>query len=210
MSKTYYDSRFISKMDQRSRVNLINSLTGFKSVSLIGTINSQKRTNLAIFSQLVHVGADPPLIGVLFRPNTVKRDTLENIQSEKIFTLNHIDSSFYKKAHHTSARWNSSEFESCDLTPEYLNSFKAPFVEESSLKLGLEFKEQLDVKVNGTHLVIGEIMQIHIEENIIGDDGFVDLEKGGIITSSGLDSYHVTNRIARLSYAKPNAEPKEL
>jgi hypothetical protein len=35
-------------------------------------------------------------------------------------------------------------------------------------------------------------------------DGFVDIEKAGSIAGAGLDSYHTTKRLERLSYAKPN------
>lgn len=42
------------------------------------------------------------------------------------------------------------------------------------------------------------------------NDGYVDVEKVGAIAVSGLDSYHETRRIARLSYAKPGVEPKEI
>ena len=38
------------------------------------------------------------------------------------------------------------------------------------------------------------------------DDGFVDIEKANSITCSGLDSYHKTIQLDRLSYAKPNLE----
>jgi hypothetical protein len=41
-------------------------------------------------------------------------------------------------------------------------------------------------------------------------DGFVDLEKAGTLTCSGLDSYHKTARIARLSYAKPDQVPLQI
>jgi hypothetical protein len=36
------------------------------------------------------------------------------------------------------------------------------------------------------------------------DDGFIDLEKANTITCSGLDSYHKTIQLDRLSYAKPD------
>ena len=42
------------------------------------------------------------------------------------------------------------------------------------------------------------------------EDGFVDIEKAGSMTVSGLDSYHKTNRIARLSYAKTDSPLKEI
>ena len=47
-------------------------------------------------------------------------------------------------------------------------------------------------------------------KSFIENDGFIDLEKAGSVTVSGLDSYHVTKKLARLSYAKSDKFPQEL
>ena len=87
--KTFSRSE-VDSLERFFRTNLINSLTGFKSVALLGTVGKSGQENLAIFSQIIHVGATPPLLGVLFRPPSVPRHTLENIQREHYFTVNHI------------------------------------------------------------------------------------------------------------------------
>ncbi|MFN6039875.1 MAG: flavin oxidoreductase, partial [Bacteroidota bacterium] len=69
----------ILSFEQRYRATFINSIGGFKSVALIGTKNSSGQTNLAIFNSLVHIGANPPLLGFIVRPDSVERHTLENI-----------------------------------------------------------------------------------------------------------------------------------
>jgi hypothetical protein len=58
--------------------------------------------------------------------------------------------------------------------------------------------------------VVGEIIEIIVPDGMIGDDGYVDSEDVGTVAISGLDGYHETKRIARLSYAKPGIDPKEL
>ena len=191
-------------LDKNKRVHLINSLGGFKSVSLVGTSDLEGNTNLAIFSSIFHIGANPPLIGLIFRPSPPERNTFNNIINTGYFTLNHINESIYK----TSARYDQdvSEFEKTGLTPEFKDHFFAPYVSESKIQLGVEFKEKIDISVNNTTLIIGEIIHIYIPEEIINEDGFVDIEKANTITCSGLDSYHKTVQLDRLSYAKPNLE----
>jgi flavin reductase (DIM6/NTAB) family NADH-FMN oxidoreductase RutF len=195
-------------LDKNKRVHLINSLGGFKSVSLVGTSDLEGNTNLAIFSSIFHIGANPPLIGLIFRPSPPERNTFNNIINTGYFTLNHINESIYKQAHQTSARYDQdvSEFEKTGLTPEFKDHFFAPYVSESKIQLGVEFKEKIDISVNNTTLIIGEIIHIYIPEDIINEDGFVDIEKANTITCSGLDSYHKTVQLDRLSYAKPNLE----
>ncbi|MGB3779506.1 MAG: flavin reductase family protein [Tunicatimonas sp.] len=199
----------IDGLERFFRTNLINSVTGFKSVALIGTKSEAGQENLAIFSQIIHVGANPPLVGILFRPDKVERHTLENIRSTREFTINHIRPEFVKQAHYTAARWEESEFAACDLTPEYKDEFLAPFVGEASVKMGLKFAEEQQL-VNETVLVVGEIQQLHVPDHCLGDDGFVDLECAQSVTCSGLDSYHSTQKLVRLSYAKPNQPLKEI
>jgi hypothetical protein len=50
------------------------------------------------------------------------------------------------------------------------------------------------------------IEYFYLPENCLHEDGFIDLEKANTITCSGLDSYHKTIQLDRLSYAKPDKE----
>jgi len=74
------------------------------------------------------------------------------------------------------------------------------------VQLGIEFKEKIDIAINNTTLIISEIKQIYVPDDCVNADGFIDLEKANTITCSGLDSYHKTVQLDRLSYAKPNLE----
>lgn len=198
----------LEKMEKQTLVHLINSLGGFKSVALVGTSDKQGNTNLSVFSSFFHIGANPPLLGMIFRPSPPERDSMRNILDTGFYTINHINEGIYRQAHQTSARYNRevSEFDAAGLGKEYKNDFFAPFVLQSNIQLGIEFKEKIDISINNTTLIIGEIVQIFIPENCLSDDGFVNLEKANTITCSGLDSYHKTLQLDRLSYAKPYKE----
>jgi flavin reductase (DIM6/NTAB) family NADH-FMN oxidoreductase RutF len=204
------DATDFEKMERRFRATFFNSLNGFKSVNLIGTINPFGQTNLAIFNSLFHLGANPPLIGLVVRPHTVERHTLENIIAVKEFTINQISEDFYRNAHQTAANYpkDVSEFDECGLTAEYHESCQAPFVGESRVKFALDFIEQKPIELNNTSIIIGQIKAVLIADNLISEDGFVNLEKAGTITCSGLDAYYAVKKIARLSYAKPETLPQ--
>ncbi|RYF96590.1 MAG: flavin oxidoreductase, partial [Chitinophagaceae bacterium] len=75
----------LMEMEQRKRAHLINSVGGFKSVCLIGTTDNAAQTNLAIFSSIVHIGANPPLICFIMRPDSVERHTLANILETGVY-----------------------------------------------------------------------------------------------------------------------------
>lgn len=198
------------KEDNPFRRNFFNGLSGFKSVNLIGTADVSGRSNLALFSQVFHVGANPPLVGILFRPDTVIRHTLDNIFDTGFFTLNQISSNFYKKAHWTSARWEASEFEATGLKEEFLNGFFAPFVHESKLKMSCRLVETQTIKANQTLLVVGGIEDVYLEDESLRPDGSIDLNLLDTVTVSGLDEYHVGVKLARLTYARPNQQVEEI
>jgi flavin reductase (DIM6/NTAB) family NADH-FMN oxidoreductase RutF len=210
--KSHINRIDIERMEQRYRAALINSVTGFKSVSLIGTENNQQQSNLAIFSSVVHLGAHPPLIGLIVRPDSAERHTLSNIEDTGFYTINHIHSQFYKSAHQSSARYekSQSEFDECGLTRDYKDGFSAPYVMESHLQMGIQFRQRINIEINTTILIIGEIQHLYLDPAVISKEGFVDLEQLGSLTCSGLDSYHLTQRLSRLSYAKPGVALQEL
>ncbi len=206
--ETHLSYNDLIAMEKRLRGNLINSAGGFKSVCLIGTIDKAGQTNLAIFSSIVHLGASPPLIAFIVRPDSVERNTLDNILETGYYTINHLNESIYVKGHQTSARYPKeiSEFDAVSLTTVYKDEFLAPYVKESNIQLGIKFKERTDLTINGTILIIGQIEHIYFPKECLCEDSFLDLEKANSITCSGLDSYHKTMRLERLSYAKVNKE----
>lgn len=202
----------IVNMETQQRAAFMNSLTGFKSASLIGTIDSNHHINLSIFSSVTHLGSNPALIGFISRPNTTERHTFENILETKYYTINHINKDIYKQAHQTSARYpkNISEFDATGLTPEFISGMAAPYVKESHIKYGLEYIESHELKINNTVLVIGKVIDVIIPESCLLQNGAIDIEQAETITISGLDCYHTTNRIARLSYAKTDKMAVEI
>ncbi|MCB0628286.1 MAG: flavin reductase [Saprospiraceae bacterium] len=198
----------IRQLGKRYRARLINSLSGFKSVNLVGTVDRQGRPNCAIVSSVIHLGADPALMGFIMRPVSVTRDTYDNIMQTGYYTFNHITEGIFPQAHQTSARYPAgvSEFEAVGLHAEFTSNFPAPFVAESPVKIGLQFREKIDIQLNGTILIIGEIQEIYYPDDCLQQDGYLDIEKAGSITVSGLDAYHSTHKLARLSYAKMDRE----
>ncbi|MCG8394751.1 MAG: flavin reductase family protein [Pseudomonadales bacterium] len=195
----------LNDLPRRQRVNLVNSLSGFKSANLLGTRSGRGQENLSMVSSCFHIGADPALMGMIIRPHSVDRHSLEYLTDTGVYTLNQVHADMVIPAHQTAARYPRavSEFAATGLTPDYLPGFPAPFVAESRIRLGLYVKEIQTLKINDTVLVIGAIEHIRLPAYALGGDGYVDIERAGTVALSGLDSYHTTQRQARWSYAKP-------
>ncbi|CAM3755152.1 MULTISPECIES: flavin reductase family protein [Pseudoalteromonas] len=200
----HFTKQQLNELAPRFRTQLINSLSGFKSANLIGTQDKLGNTNLAIVSSVFHLGAHPPLVGMIMRPHSVPRHTFENIIETGVYTINQVNSEIYSQAHQTSARYDrdESEFDATGLKTEYLNDFDAPFVLQSRLKYAVNLVEHQHLAINGTELVIGEIIDLHVDGAAVQEDGFIDLMSIQTVAVSGLDSYHTTQALSRLPYAK--------
>ena len=192
----------IETLETRYRTSLINSLSGIKSANLIGTISSDGTPNCAVFSSVVHLGADPAMMGMVVRPNVVPRHTLDNLQSTKTFTINHIGESFYEKAHITSARTEQNEFDMVGLTPRYIDNFSAPFVSESAVQIGLEWVRTVEITENGTHFVIGRVVHIGVDDALVLESGDIDLNAANSVGVMGLYTYQSLSKLQTLPYAK--------
>ena len=196
-------------MDKVIRLKIINSITGIKPANLIGTIDHDKLTNLAVFSSVVHLGSQPPLLGFIARPKTQDSGhTLRNIEEKGVYTINHIHPEFIERAHYTSAKFdkNISEFDRCGFSEEYIDAFEAPFVKESLVKMGLRLKETIPIPLNGTTLVIGEIAHLVLPDTAM-ETGDIDLEHLQSTGISGLNSYYELKKVAQHPYVRIGEVP---
>ena len=190
------------------RLNFVNGLPGFKSANLVGTAAPDGFPNLAIFSSVIHLGSNPPLLGLVTRPTTVPRHTYQNLKDSGCYTLNHVPTAKLAAAHYTSADFPSgiSEFEACGFTAEYHDGFPAPYVAESAVIIGMRFLEEHAIS-NGTVLVVGTVEHVYLRTAGLRDDGTLDLVSMGTAAISGLDGYHEVAPPVRFGYARPGKPP---
>jgi flavin reductase (DIM6/NTAB) family NADH-FMN oxidoreductase RutF len=200
----------IQSLNKIRRLNIINSITGIKPANLLGTISEEGGPNLAIISSAVHIGSNPPFIAFILRPGgEASRHTYRNIKENGIYTINHVHQSFIEKAHYTSAKFpfGVSEFEKVQLSEEYLEGFKAPFVKESQIKVGMNFRKEVPIKLNDTLMIIGEVMHVFVPDDLLSDEGYIDLERSGSAGISGLNSYYDFEKIGEFPYARVEEVP---
>ena len=200
----------ISKMEKIKRLNLINSCTGYKSANLIATKSADGKPNVAIFSSVTHLGSHPALIGFIMRPTTVPRDTYKNIRETGFFTVNHITDDMIADAHHTSANYELgiSEFDKTKLEEEYKNDIEIPFVQGSPVQLYCKYVNEYYIKENDTIHIIASIENLFFDENLLHEDGWLQIDKGNVIALNGLDGYCLPKLVDRFQYARKDTPSK--
>ena len=201
----HFSAEDIKTMDRIYRLNLINSITGYKSANLIGTQDLEANTNLAIFNSVIHLGSEPPLIGFILRPLTVPRHTYENLKATGSFTINHIRHSQIADAHHSAAKYpkSISEFNKTAFKEQYRNGCIAPFVTDAPVQIACKYVNEYTIKENGTVMIVGEIEALFISNSMLLDDGWVQLDKEEVVAINGLDGYALPKLSARFPYARP-------
>jgi flavin reductase (DIM6/NTAB) family NADH-FMN oxidoreductase RutF len=118
--------------------------------------------------------SEPPCIAVSVRE---MRRTYENILNTEAFTVNIPDAGHVKEADYVGiySGHDEDKFESTGLTPLKSDLVNAPLVKEFPLALECTLVKTLDL---GVHIqLIGEIQDVKADENILKDEGVIDVDK---------------------------------
>lgn len=206
-----YSQSDLEQLEQRFRTALINNIHGYKPLTLVGTKSNSGHDNLAVFSSLFHLGANPALIGMVVRPDVSPRHTLTNIRETGNFSLSHVTAAQAKQAHQTSARYPAevSEFDACGFKRYFAEGYSVPAVEGSPIKIWCSLVQEIPLTQNGTHLVIGAITYLEVDDKVLKADGSLDLTVAQLVACGGLDTYYTGDRLFQLTYAKPDRTPEE-
>lgn len=200
----------ISEMEKSYRRNLINCCTGYKTASLIATKSTKATSSVAVFNSVFHMGSNPPMLGLVLRSQTVPKSTYRNIVETKSFTVNHIQENMIEQAHQTAVEQEEvfSDLDNEGLEQEILDDFFAPYVKQSSIKLGCNYLNEYKIKENDTLIIVASIEHIYFEAGIQLPDGWLRLDDAGTVAFNGLDAYVLPNLLDRFPYAKPGQEIK--
>lgn len=138
----------LQAMSRFYRANLINCLSGHKPVVLVGTANTEGQTNLALFSNIFHMGADPALLGYVQRPVGQSGDSFRNITATSVYTFNFVPHEWLEQAHRTSARFpaDQSEFDACNFTAEWVKDLPHPLSKEVRYESGWNLRTRFLIR----------------------------------------------------------------
>lgn len=197
-----FSSEEIKSLDRAYRRDFINRITGAKLAWILGSFHPEFGENLALFSSIVHVGANPPLVGIVFRPSMGKLHSLRNINETKLFSLNSLPLKFRKEIHSSSANGSEEldDFDSIGLQREIDSSHPIPLVKEASIRMLLEPVELAPIRTNSNHFLVSEIKKVEINVAFLDSNELPIPE--GLTYVSGLDLYCKVESIQSMPYAR--------
>lgn len=191
------------------RARFMACLSGYKPGMLVGTVNADGQPNLALFQNIVHLGAQPPIIGLINRPREATPHTLANIEATGRFTLSAVTEAMIAQAHATSAKYEAgvSEFEVTGLQPFWPEGGGPPAVAESPLMLSLRLEEIVPIRQNGTFLIIGAVTDVWLAEGLQREDGSLNLAAANVASTSGLEHWAVPEKVIHMGHASVVQNP---
>ena len=188
---------------------LIGSI-GPRPICFASTIDKDGKPNLAPFSFFNIFSANPPI--VIFAPNNSGRDgtpkhTYLNVKEVAEVVINVVTLEMVEKMNVAAAPWEYgvNEFEKAGFTPLASDLIKPFRVAESPVQLECKV---LEVKEMGTgggagNLVICQVIKVHINEDVLGEDGKISQLKMNLVGRLGGNWYCKTDENSLFQLAQP-------
>ena len=148
-----------------------------RPIAFVTSISQDGTLNGAPFSYFNIVSAEPPLISLSVQHDQGKsKDTARNILEKKEFVIHIVDEANVEKINMTAARLqpHESEITLAGLTDIPSTIVTVPSIKEA--KIRLECVLERSVSLESTDLLIGRVVQYHVDENIYSN-GRIDAEK---------------------------------
>jgi flavin reductase (DIM6/NTAB) family NADH-FMN oxidoreductase RutF len=181
-----------------------------RPIAFASTIDEEGNPNLSPFSFFNVFSANPPIL--IFSParrgrdNTTKH-TYENVKLVKECVINVVNYDMVHQASLASVEYPKgvNEFEKAGftmLTSEMVKPFR---VKESPAQFECIVKDVVELGTGGGagNLVICEVVKIHLDENILDENGRIDPVKIDLVSRMGGDWYSRA-KSGLFEVAKPN------
>lgn len=167
-----------------------------RPIAFASSIDKGGNVNLSPFSYFNVFGSNPPVL--IFSParrvrdNTIKH-TLENLQEVPEVVVNMVNYRMVQQMSLASTEYDKgvNEFLKSGLTPLPSQLIKPPRVAESPASFECKVREIIPVGTEGgaANLVICEVLLLHIQTGILGEDGKIDPHKLDAVARMGGDWY---------------------
>ena len=202
-----------SKIGTAEKQQWLNHAVAPRPICFASTIDKEGNVNLSPFSFFNLFSSQPPI--VIFSPARRVRDnntkhTLQNVQEVPECVINIVDYDMVQQASLASCEFPKGvdEFVKAGFTKEAASMVTAPMVKEAKIKLECKVNEVKSLGEEGGagQLVIAEVICMHVDESILGDDGKIDQRKLHLVARLGGDWYCKVDETNLFKVPKPNTQ----
>lgn len=167
-----------------------------RPICFASTVDAEGNVNLSPYSFFNAFGSNPTTL--IFSParrvrdNTIKH-TLENIYETMEVCINVVTYEMVQQTSLASTEYEKgvNEFVKAGFTELASDLIKAPRVKESPVQIECKVRQVIETGDQGGagNLIICEILKMHINEDVLGDDGTIDQHKIHLVSRLGKNWY---------------------
>lgn len=167
-----------------------------RPIAFVSTIAEDGTANLAPYSFFNAFSSNPPILVFSSNrrvSNNTTKDTLANVQANGEVVINVVNHAIVHQMAVTSVEFDSSisEFEKAGLTPIASETIRPFRVKESPVQYECKVKDIITLGEHGGagHLVICEVIKLHISEDVIDERNRIDPQKLDLMGRMGRAYY---------------------
>ncbi len=185
-------------------------IVGPRPIAFVSTVNDAGHANLAPYSFFNLFSSNPPII--VFSSNrrvadNTTKDTLANVRATGECVVNVVSHRIVRQMAVASVEWPTevSEFAAAGLTPLPSELVRPPRVAESPASMECRVRDILTLGEGGGagHLIVCDIVRVHIDESVIDERGRVDPHKIDLMGRLGRSYYVRASGDAIVSVVQP-------
>jgi flavin reductase (DIM6/NTAB) family NADH-FMN oxidoreductase RutF len=184
-----------------------------RPIALASTIDKDGNVNLSPFSFFNLFSMNPPVL--IFSPSRRVRDnstkhTLQNVQEVPEVVINIVSYKMVEQVSLASCEFpkGTNEFMKAGFTEVASTRVKPPRVAESPVSFECKVNQVIPLGQEGGagNLVICEVVLMHIADEVLGADGFIDPNKIDAVARMGQDYYCRASGENIFTVPKPNTK----
>ncbi len=166
-----------SSLAPRDLYRLMISLVVPRPIAWISTLGTDGTPNLAPFSFFNAVSGSPPTLMISIGQREGRpKDTLRNIQETGEFVVHMVDESLAEKMNLTSGEYpyDVDEIALAGLATTASTQVKPARLAEAAVAFECRHTQALPVQGSSYTLVLGQVVQIHLRQDLLRPNGLAD------------------------------------
>ncbi|WP_417599890.1 flavin reductase family protein [Owenweeksia hongkongensis] len=203
----------LNELDGKTAHAHLLGAVGPRPIALASTIDNDGNPNLSPFSYFNVFSSNPPTL--IFSParrvrdNTTKH-TLHNAEATREVVINVVNYDIVQQTSLASTEYGNgvNEFTKAGLTPIESDVVKPFRVKESPAQFECKVKDIVALGDGGGagNLIICEVVRMHINENILDENGIISMQKIDLVARMGGNYYCRASGEALFEVEKPLAK----
>ena len=168
-------------------------------VVLITCVDSDGKPNIITLAWVGTLSSDPPTVGLGIRPH---RYSYTLIEDSGEFVVNIPTKDILKETDFCGmvSGKNVDKFSETELTPEPAEKVKPPLIRECPVNIESIVKKKIPLGAH--HLFIGEIVRVHVDQDILNEKGEIDFNKAAPFVFNQDEYWNLHQKIGAYGFSR--------